>query len=511
MEKIRKQIVDIINRSERILLMPSSPVDGDSLGSALALYLVLKKMGKEATVVCADPVPDAYKFLPTTKVISDDFSASKDFIVTLDCKRAKLKHIKTKLEQDKVNIIITAKKGQFSSSDVSFHHGPHKYDLIITVDTGDLEQLGRFYEDNPEIFVNIPLVNIDHHSSNSNFGKINYIDIMSSSTTELLIPLIEDFEKQTEEKLMDEDVATLLLAGIITDTGSFQNANTTPRSFAASAKLIKYGARQQEIIQHIFKTKNLSTLKLWGRILTKMKVDDKHKMVWSTITNKDFADTGSSDDETGGIIDELMSNAPGTEVVLLLKQKENNLISGSLRTTNPTVDASEMAEMFGGGGHVQAAGFRIESDDMEKTEQMVIEKIRKYQAERLGVTEFDPEVEVMTEIKPDTIEEKVSETTETDMVEDSSNDATPIPQPKEAVEVTEEKKKEPKEVKKDTVKMKKQKSVEKSTIKKTEQPRKSTDSTTNSEDETFTDVIVNKGKDEDDTELLDGVIYKFEE
>ncbi len=496
MEKIRKQIIDLISRSEKILLMPSTPVDGDSLGSALSLYMALKKIGKEVTVVCADPVPDAFQFLPTTKVISDDFTAANDFIVTLDCKKAKLKTIKTKLEQDKVNIIITAKKGQFSSSDVSFNHGPHKYDLIITVDTGDLEQLGRFYEDNPSIFTDIPLINIDHHASNSNFGRINYIDIMSSSTTELLIPLIKELETDTKTELMDEDIATLLLAGIITDTGSFQNANTTPRSFANSAFLIKHGARQQEIIQHVFKTKNLTTLKLWGRILTKMKVDQKHKLVWSTISRADFKDTGSADNETGGIIDELMSNAPGTEIVLLLKQKENNIISGSLRTTSAAIDASAIAEIFGGGGHVQAAGFRVESSDINKTEDMVIAKIREFQAKRLNLRDNEETEEFTTQIKPD--------------------------QEADSVEVTTPVKQEMKEVHKETVKtehgpQQKEESTDKSTVKDYDADSTRIDSSgkqpenSDQTEDSFTDMIIKKGRDENETELQPGMTYKFED
>lgn len=480
MEKIRRQIVDLIKRSENILIMPSAPVDGDSLGSALALYLALKKTGKEATVVCADPVPDAFRFLPTTKVISEDFTAAEDFIVTLDCRKSKLKTIRTKLETDKVNIIITAKKGKFSAEDVSFHHGPHRYDLIITVDTGDPEQLGRFYEDNPEIFTEIPLINIDHHASNGNFGRINYVDFMSSSTTELLIPLIADLEREYGSDLMDEDIATLLLAGIITDTGSFQNANTTPRSFANAAHLIRHGARQQEIIQHVFKTKNLSTLKLWGRILTKMKVDAEHKIVWSTIGSADFADTGSTDDETGGIIDELMSNAPGTEIVLLLKQKENNLISGSLRTTTPYVDASAIAEMFGGGGHVRAAGFRIEGDDIVKVEKEVVEKIREFQKNRLATN--TAVAEFTTEISPEREEEVIKETPLQKSGSDYGAQKEPI---SSAQTVTKE-------------------TVDKDAAVK--------ENDTRSAEETFTDFVIKTGsRSEDETEINPDVTYKFED
>ncbi len=387
MDQIRKQIIDILLQANSILVMPSAPADGDSLGSALALYLVLKKLGKEVTVVSCEPVPEAFQFLPTTNVIHEELTASPDFIVTIDCAKSKIGTIKAQLEKDKVNIVVTAKKGQFSSDEVSFHHGPSKYDVIVTVDTGDLVQLGRFYEDNPQLFTSVPVINIDHHASNDQFGRINLVDIMASATTEILVPLIEDLEDLTQTQLFDEDVATLLLAGIITDTGSFQNANTSPRSFAASAKLIKHGARQQEIIKHVFKTKHLSTLRLWGRILSNIKMEPKYRFVWATLNRKDFADTDSRDDETGGIIDELLTNAPGTEVVLLLKERKDGLISGSVRTTSAGIDASQIAGMFGGGGHVQAAGFKIQSADFTGTEAMVIEKIKQFQKERLHLVD----------------------------------------------------------------------------------------------------------------------------
>ena len=369
-----------------------------------------------------------FAFLPTISVINHEFAPGNDFIVTLDCEKNKIDSIKTKLEPNKVNVIITAKHGQFSAKQVSFTHGPAKYDLIITVDTADLLQLGRFYEDNTELFTKIPVINIDHHASNEQFGKINHVDIMASATTELLLPLIEAMEKQTETKLMDEDIATLLLAGIITDTGSFQNANTTPKAFAVAAQLVKYGARQQEIIQHIFKTKRLSMLRLWGRILSNIKVDNKNHFVWATISRKDFQDTGARDDETGGIIDELMTNAPGTEIVLILKHRNDGYIGGSIRTLNPSIDASAIAEMFGGGGHTRAAGFKIKSDDFAGTEQMVVEKIRGFHQSKIhaGSASSLQEASAEAVVPPTLSMEELTETTDTspekDAIEESFTD-----------------------------------------------------------------------------------------
>lgn len=227
---------------------------------------------------------------------------------------------------------------------------------------------------------------------------------------------------------MDEDIATLLLAGIITDTGSFQNANTTPKAFAVAAQLVKYGARQQEIIQHIFKTKRLSMLRLWGRILSNIKVDNKNHFVWATISRKDFQDTGARDDETGGIIDELMTNAPGTEIVLILKHRNDGYIGGSLRTLNPSIDASAIAEMFGGGGHTRAAGFKIKSDDFAGTEQMVVEKIRGFHQTKIHSGSTDQLQEASAEaVVPPTLKiEELTETTDTspekDAIEESFTD-----------------------------------------------------------------------------------------
>lgn len=384
-QSVQQQIADQLLKNQKILIMASSPADGDCIGSSLSLYLALKKLNKEVTVVCPDPIPDLYHFLPNTHVIGDRVVASKDFIITIDTRKIQNANIKNLTEDGKINIIIMPENGRLSEQDVSFNYGPERYDLIITVDTGGLEQLSTLYSGNIEMFNQMPVINIDHHFSNDHFGKINYVDVMASATTELLIPVIDILEQASKTPLWDEDIATLLLTGIITDTGSFQNANTTPRAFDASAQLISHGARQQEIIQHIFKTKQLTTLKLWGRILTKMQTDDRFHIVWSVLTRKDFADTGAAENETGGIVDELLSNAPGAEIICLLKEKKDGLVSGSVRTTNPSIDASSLAEGFGGGGHARAAGFKITNVPVEKVEQQVLKLFREYQSKRLGI------------------------------------------------------------------------------------------------------------------------------
>lgn len=389
----QKQVLDLIKRSKKVLILPSSPPDGDSLGSAVALYMVLKKLDKEVTVVCKDSIPEVFHFLPNAKVIGDKMLASNDFVITIDTRKAKIDRVKSETEGDKVNIVIIPKEGNFSEEDISFNKGKIDYDLIITVDCAELTQLGELYENNVELFHQIPVINIDHHISNTHFGKVNYVDIMASSTTELLLPVIEEMAKEEGKDLIDEDVATLLLTGIITDTGSFQNANTTPRSFASSAELIAYGARQQEIIQHIYKTKQLTQLKLWGRILSKIQVDKDNRMVWSTVSQQDFKDTESHEDQIGDVIDELMTNAPGAEIIILIKERADGEISVSMRTTTPALDASAIAETFGGGGHARASGFRIKDMSLRDAEYKIIEEVKRLQKSRTVAEQSEAEVQ----------------------------------------------------------------------------------------------------------------------
>ncbi len=391
LKNIAQQIKKLIDEKENILLVTHAKMDCDALSSTIALYLILQKMGKNVTAICQDPVPEAFKFLPDTDLMNTGFSDTSDFIITLDVTKTKLDSLKWNVEGNKVNIILSPEgEDRFSHKNFSFRGGSGKdFDLIISCDAGDVEQLGALYEENAEMFHSLPMIVIDHHASNEGFGTVNYIAPTNASTTETLYDLIPTITGK-KYKFIDEDIATLLLAGIITDTGSFQHPNTTPKSFEVAAELIDMHARQQEIIRHLFKTKKLTTLRLWGRVLSKIKYDPVHRMVWSTVTREDLSDENASSDETEGLIDELMSNAPGAEVVLLLKEREDGVVSGSLRTKTPMCDATQIAGMFGGGGHRQAAGFKIRNPkSFEHVISEVVPKVEKFQEQRLGISTED--------------------------------------------------------------------------------------------------------------------------
>ena len=378
-----QQIREILKQSKKVLVVPSTPMDGDSIGSALALMAVLRKMGKEVTVASAEPVPESLRFLPMLNQIQTELSGanSSDFVITLNTSETDVDHLKYEVEQGKINIIVTPKQGQFTGHDLSFASGPANFDLIIAVDTGDLVQLGKIYEDNKELFASTTFLNIDHHKSNGMFGTHNYVDPEVAATTQIITPLVQELEKDLGMQLFDADIATLLLVGIVTDTGSFQHTNTTPEAFEVAADLLDYGARQQEIIKHIYKTKSLATLKLWGRVLSRIKQRPDQKLVYSIITQQDLAETGASPDDSGGIIDELLTNAPGAEVVFLLKEKAPGFISGSMRAPGQIADVSQIAASLGGGGHKKAAGFRIKEKTMDEAIEMAITAVAQHMNE----------------------------------------------------------------------------------------------------------------------------------
>jgi len=386
---IAEQAKNLITKAENILLVAHTKMDGDTLSSTIAMHLLLKKMGKKTTLVCADPVPEIFAFLPATGEIHREFETDSEFVISLDCSQIAAKKLRWKTIGTTLKIFVTPESGSFSTTNLTFSEDSH-FDLIISLDAAEKKQLGSIFEENTELFSRTPLLVFDHHASNDGFGVVNIIDTTAASTTEVIFHFLPTLFGEEWKKKIDPDVATLLLTGIITDTGSFQNPNTTPRSLEAAADLSELGARQQEIIRHVFKTKNIPTLKLWGRVLSKIKTDPIHRLLWSTVSSNDLADTGGKTDDLEGIVDELLATAPGMEMVLLIKEREDGIIAASIRTTTPLCDAAEFASEFGGGGHTQAAGLKIRGGKaFEIAVGEIIFAAQRFQKNRLGIAEED--------------------------------------------------------------------------------------------------------------------------
>lgn len=382
----KQQAVSLITRAQRILIAPGRP-DGDSIGSALALSIALRKLNKEVGIATLDPVSQQLQFLPEIDTIKPEISGTQDFVITLANADAEPEKLSYTFENGTLNIIVTPKSGRYLAENVTFSQGELKYDLIITTDAADLTQLGIIYDQYPALFKEIPVINIDHHASNSYYGAVNLVDLTATSTGEVLVGLLEAMGVE-----INPDIATCLLTGIISDTGSFQHSNTTPKSLTVAAQMVGFGARQQDIIRHLFKTKAFSTLKLWGQILTNLQFDPINRLVWATATYADLSATETTPEAFSGLIDELMTSVPGAEIVMLITEREPRVVSGSIRTSRG-VSSAEIAERLGGGGHPGAAGFKLMDMSLTEALPLILEKVRSYQATRLsGVTPIPVEL-----------------------------------------------------------------------------------------------------------------------
>lgn len=379
----KQQIGELIKGSQNILLVSHKNPDGDALGSLLALKIALEKMGKKATAVTSDTPNKIFDFLPRISEIKNEVEESNDFVISLDVSKTEIAKIGYKKDDEHkaVNIMITPRDdGRFEQSDVRFISAKPKFDLIISVDTPNIERLGEIA--NPtDLFFETPVINIDHHPSNEKFGKLNLVELVATSTAEILVSLFESLSKDIQ--LIDSDVATCLLAGLIYDTSSFQNINTTPKSLTVAAQLVAAGARQQEIVKNLYKTKSMETLKLWGLVLTKVREDKTNKFLWSSVSKGEISNTGADEGALSGVVDELLKSATDVDFAMLLSEREGYL-HGSLRSIAKGVNVATIAEAFGGGGHEVAAAFRIEGD-LSSKERIVLDKIIKIQEKNHGI------------------------------------------------------------------------------------------------------------------------------
>ncbi|NQT50344.1 bifunctional oligoribonuclease/PAP phosphatase NrnA [Candidatus Kuenenbacteria bacterium] len=304
-----KKLFSQIDQSKNILLLCHRNPDADTLGSAGAFaFFIEKHADKQATIFCPEPIPRSLVFLGLEKFITND-------------SEIKLKN----------------------------------YDLIIALDCGDITQTG-IPEKVLDIKNLIPLINIDHHQTNPNYGNLNIVQPMSA-TTEIVYRLFQNANIE-----LTRQISTCLLTGIITDTTYYTNAGTTKDSMSTSSNLLKQGADIKKIIKNTWRNNSPEALKLWGKILSQLHFNSEHKIVSAVI---------SKEDAIMPEVFEGMANFLTTlyeaNIIIVIHEGKDDTIKCSLRTTKDNIDVAKLAQRFGGGGHAKAAGFSL-TGRLEKTE-----------------------------------------------------------------------------------------------------------------------------------------------
>lgn len=309
-----EQIFDQIKKSQNILITFNKNWNGDAVASALSFYLYLKKINKNCDIIAEDyKQKDLFNFLPGFSEIKNSFESLRKFIITLDTTNTKIEKIKYKQNENSLDFIIFPKNGFFKQDDITTKSGKFKYDLIISIDSPDLESLGSVYEFDTEFFYDTPVINIDHKSNNENFGQINLIELTSVSTSEVIYNLLSE---QSNE-IVDEKIASCLLTGIIIKTKNYRTNNITPKMLSTSSKLIAIGADRENIVNKLYRSRSINVLKLWGRVLARMTSSLNNGLVWSMLTKADFEKTGTVKNDIPEVIDELISNIPEAKIVVI--------------------------------------------------------------------------------------------------------------------------------------------------------------------------------------------------
>lgn len=336
--EVVQQIINKISEVASILIIGNGN-NGDSLAASLALRSFLRKLEKEAVVLSPMGIADRYNFLPNAEQVVDRVDLKKNFVVDVDTSRTALAELSYKKEVDRLSIFLKPGSGEFSAQDVSFRSSNFPFDLIVTVGISSPEQLGDFYSNNTSLFFETSIINIDYRGSNESFGQFNLINLAATSACEIVFDLINKFEAS----LIDENIATQLLAGIIVETNSFQHVRTTPQTFLKASQLVSLGAKQQEIISHLYKTKSLGLLKLWGRVLARLKEDNSLNLVYSAINQNDLTRSSASHEDVESILKEMATQLTFAKIFVFLKEETDD------RTTvySHTVLPINLSDIFG--------------------------------------------------------------------------------------------------------------------------------------------------------------------
>ncbi|OGH72153.1 MAG: hypothetical protein A3G00_00080 [Candidatus Magasanikbacteria bacterium RIFCSPLOWO2_12_FULL_43_12] len=313
-----EQIKKLLENSKHALVAFHANGNGDAIASGLALALFLEKIGKQVDIVAQDfHLPKTLKFLKRSESIRDRFPYLQKFVITVDVRRAGVQELSYDLKEEQLRIFITPQHNFLSREDIRTAQSDFKYDIIFVLGTPDLEALGGIYDNNTELFYKKPIINIDNSNGNEHFGHINLTDITATSTAEILYQLFKDWQAEN----IDKDIATALLTGMIGATRSFKSANVQPRALTVASELMHLGADRDFIVQNLYRTRSLATLKLWGQALSHLQHDAATGIVWTTITRDEFVRSGAHADDLYDIIHEIIGTAPEAKFIVLFHEQ----------------------------------------------------------------------------------------------------------------------------------------------------------------------------------------------
>jgi phosphoesterase RecJ-like protein len=310
-----QQIADAIRSRQRFVLSSHSRPDGDSIGSQLAMAYALRALGKEVTVVNADPAPPPLMAFPGVPGIT----------------------------------IAPSVDGHF--------------DAAIIMECGDLARTGvtgldRFF-----------VINIDHHPGNTGYGQINWFDARAAACGEMVFDVVKALGLP-----LTIDIATHIYLAILTDTGSFHYSSISPRTFDICREAIEAGVDPVRVARNVYDSNNMGRLKLFGAVLSAMQIDSSGRIAIVYLDHEMARAAGGTYEDTEGLIN-LPLTVKEIQAVVFFKQLEGEDYRVSMRSKGD-IDIGAVAKEFGGGGHKNAAGCTV-SGGIDMLQKTFVEKIER--------------------------------------------------------------------------------------------------------------------------------------
>ncbi len=304
------QIINHLRKSKHIFLATHINPDGDAVGSLIAMGLGLEALNKDVTLYNENFLPAVYRFLPSTHRI--------------------------------------------------VHHAGaiDAYDTAIILDCGNLKRIGRLYSAIARVPV---IINIDHHVTNTGFGGLKFIDTSASATAEIVYRLIRKMGLA-----ISRDMATSIYTGILTDTGSFRFSNTSRAAFDICSEMMGLGVDPHDVAQHVYGTYSLGRIKLLNLAIDSIELSKNGKLSVMTLFQSMLEETGTHSEDIDGFI-HYAKRIEDVKLAVLIQELSGNKDKRSTSRyhvslrSDGTIDVSEIAASFGGGGHFNAAGFNINS------------------------------------------------------------------------------------------------------------------------------------------------------
>lgn len=323
-----KQVAKTVQAVGNIVLATHIRPDGDAYGSLFGFADILSGMGKQVICYLEEPVSALYGFLPCIARVETDFNSIQSFV-------------------------------DQSGDDI----------MGISLDCGDLGRLGK---NGSELKAISPFTVIDHHQGNSGFGDLAWIEPHRSSTGEMIYDL--SVEMGVGDKISKE-AADCLYTAIVTDTGSFKYDCTSSHTLHVAGRLVETGVQPSAISQNIYDTATFGRLQLMQKVIATLEsfFDDQAAVI--QVSQEMLQTTGTTMEDCEGLIN-LPRSVAGVRVALILKESDDNVVGGSLRAKGDC-DVAGVAAQFGGGGHRNAAGFRVNGKSLSQVQAMLLPAIEQ--------------------------------------------------------------------------------------------------------------------------------------